>query len=145
MSGGLSAFFPILGIVLAVFVFAPEMDATESIGNRVLQDNPIPRTEESVSAGRVVYARYCRACHGRGGKGDGGAAPPGSQPSNLLDNEWDYGETDAEIFKTIWEGVPPDMVMAAWGERISEEDTWNVVNYLRDLAESAFEEEYSRP
>ena len=140
MRRGLSTFFFMLGVVLAVLAFTPEMDATESMGNLLLQDNPIPRTEESVSAGRVIYARYCRACHGRGGKGDGGAAPPGSRPSNLLDDEWDYGETDAEIFETIRTGIPPDMVMAAWGERISEEDTWNVVNYLRDLAESAFKE-----
>ena len=130
-----SIVFFLLGVVLTTFVFVAGMGAMEPVGDPMLQDNPIPPTEESVSAGRVVYARYCRACHGRGGKGDGGAAPPGAQPSNLVDDEWDYGETDAEIFKTILEGVPPDMVMAPWEGRISDEDIWNVVNYMRDLAE----------
>jgi putative copper resistance protein D len=95
--------------------------------------NPIPMSENSLKAGRAVYAKICRACHGLQGRGDGVSAPPGSKPANLVDSEWKYGSTDGEIFKTIKEGVKPFDVMEPWGKKISDTDIWNTVNYLRDL------------
>ena len=96
--------------------------------------NPIPPTAESVRAGRLVYAQICRNCHGLQGKGDGTAAPPGSKPANLVDAEWKHGGTDAEIFKTIKEGVGPDFVMEAMGAKLHDQAIWNVINFLRDFA-----------
>lgn len=101
------------------------------------QKNPIPGSAESIKAGGAVYAKICRACHGPQGKGDGTATPPGSKPLNLVDAEWKYGSSDAEIFKTIKEGVKPYDVMESWGRKISDKDIWNTVNYLRDLAKRA--------
>jgi mono/diheme cytochrome c family protein len=96
--------------------------------------NPIPTSEASIKAGRAVYAKICRACHGLQGKGDGISAPPGSKPANLVRGEWKYGGSDAEIFKTIKGGVKPFDVMEPWGKKISDTDIWNTVNFLRDLA-----------
>jgi mono/diheme cytochrome c family protein len=98
------------------------------------QKNPIPTSESSVRAGRAVYARICRACHGLQGKGDGTSAPPGSKPANLIDTEWKYGGSDAELFKTIKEGVKPYDVMEPWGKKLSDTEIWNTINFLRDLA-----------
>jgi mono/diheme cytochrome c family protein len=99
--------------------------------------NPIPMSESSIRAGRAVYAKICRACHGLRGRGDGPTAPPGSKPANLVDNEWKYGGTDGEIFKTIKEGVKPFDVMEPWGKKISDTDIWNTINYLRELSKSS--------
>ena len=99
-----------------------------------IQDNPIATSEESVAAGRTIYGRFCRSCHGQRADGRGMAAPPGSRPANLIDAEWDYGSSDAEIFKVLKEGIPPKYDMDAWEGRISDDDMWNVINYLRDLA-----------
>ena len=99
-----------------------------------VQDNPVVTSEESVAAGRTTYVRFCASCHGTRGLGDGSGAFSDTKPANLVDAEWDHGSTDAEIFKTIAEGVPPEYAMEEWLGRISEEDIWNVVNYLRDLA-----------
>ena len=96
--------------------------------------NPVPMSEASVKAGRVVYAKICRACHGLQGKGDGISAPPGSKPANLVDAEWKYGGTDPQIFKTIKGGIKPFDVMEPWGKKITDPDIWNTVNFLRDLA-----------
>jgi mono/diheme cytochrome c family protein len=96
--------------------------------------NPIAMSEGSVKAGRVVYAKICRACHGLAGKGDGISAPPGSKPANLVDAEWKYGSSDPEIFKTIKGGIKPYDVMEPWGKKISDNDIWNTINFLRDLA-----------
>ena len=98
--------------------------------------NPIAASEASLKAGRAVYAKICRACHGLQGKGDGVSAPPGSKPANLIDAEWKYGGTDAEIFKTIKGGVKPYDVMEPWGKKISDTDIWNTINYVRDLAKT---------
>jgi mono/diheme cytochrome c family protein len=95
--------------------------------------NPIAMSEGSVKAGRSVYAKICRACHGLAGKGDGISAPPGSKPANLVDAEWKYGSSDAEIFKTIKGGIKPYDVMEPWGKKISDNDIWNTINFLRDL------------
>jgi mono/diheme cytochrome c family protein len=108
-----------------------------------LQKNPVPASEESVKSGRTVYARFCRSCHGLQGKGDGVTAPAGSKPANLVDEKWDHGGTDAQIFRTIKEGVKrtppadPPYFMEPWGGKISDEDIWNTVNFLRDLAKRA--------
>ena len=96
--------------------------------------SPIPVSEASIKAGRVVYAKTCRACHGLQGKGDGTTAPPGSKPANLVDAEWKYGASDAEIFKTVKGGIKPYDVMEPWGKKISDTDIWNTINFLRDLA-----------
>ena len=107
--------------------------ATSSAG--APQRNPVGASEDSVKAGRAVYARMCRACHGLQGKGDGIAAPPGAKPANLVDSEWKRGSSDAEIFKTIREGIAPYDVMKPWGKVLSDTEIWHVVNFLRDLAQ----------
>ena len=99
--------------------------------------NPIPTSETSIKAGRAVYSRICRDCHGLTGKGDGVKAPPGAKPANLVDAEWKYGGSDAEIFKTIKGGVKPFDVMEPWGKKISDTDIWNTINFLHDLAKRA--------
>jgi len=99
--------------------------------------NPIPTSENSIKAGRAIYAKICRDCHGLQAKGDGIKAPPGSKPANLTDAEWKYGGSDAEIFKTIKGGVKPFDVMEPWGKKISDTDIWNTINFLHDLAAKA--------
>ena len=106
----------------------------EAAGTITAQENPIEMSEESISAGRQIYGRFCRSCHGVQADGRGMAAPPGSRPANLTDDAWDHGSTDTEIFTLIKEGVPPKYDMDAWEGRVSDDDIWNVINYLRDLA-----------
>lgn len=98
------------------------------------QANPIETSEDSVRAGRRVFGRFCRSCHGMRADGQGMTAPSGSRPANLVDDQWDHGSTDGEIFRVIREGVPPAYDMDAWEGRITDDDIWNIINFLRDLA-----------
>ncbi len=98
------------------------------------QANPIEMSEDSVRAGRRVFGRFCRSCHGMQADGQGMTAPSGSRPANLVDDQWDHGGTDGEIFTVIREGVPPAYDMDAWEGRITDDDIWNIINFLRDLA-----------
>src|SRR5688572_12191158 len=53
--------------------------------------NPETQNAESIEAGKKLYQRHCAACHGPNGKGDGGMALSGGEPSDLTDGAWDYG------------------------------------------------------
>ena len=98
-------------------------------------ENPVEATDESVRAGLRVYGRFCRACHGIRADGQGMTAPPGSRPANLIDDEWVHGDTDGDIFLVIRNGVPPAYDMEAWEGRITDEEMWHIVNFLRNMAE----------
>ena len=95
--------------------------------------NPVAAAAESVAAGKQVYQRYCASCHGTNAEGGSGSdiSPPAP---DLTDSEWKHGSTDGEIFDVIKNGVPPDLSMEPWGDRIKDADIWNVVNYVRSLA-----------
>lgn len=108
--------------------------STAAYGLQGAQGTPVPSSPESIAAGTKVYAVWCRSCHGLRGRGDGIAAPPGTKPANLVDAEWKHGATDAEIFKTIKDGIAPFDAMKPQAANLSDADIWNVVNYLRSLA-----------
>ena len=97
-------------------------------------ENPIEATEESVRAGLRVYGRFCRSCHGVRGDGRGQNPSPGTRPANLVDDEWVHGDSDGDIYNVIRQGVPPNYDMDAWEGRITDDEIWNVVNFLRELA-----------
>jgi len=96
--------------------------------------NPVASSPASVAAGEAVYMKYCRGCHA---KDAAGGPPPeaGEEPaSNLIDAEWNHGSSDGEIFHVIKNGVPPAMIMEAFGTRVPDTDIWNVVHFLRSIA-----------
>ena len=95
--------------------------------------NPVAADAASIATGKQVYTRYCAVCHGVTAEGGSGSdiSPPAP---DLTDKEWKHGSSDGEIFFVIKNGVPPDLSMEPWGDRIKDPDIWNVVNYLRSLA-----------
>ena len=44
-----------------------------------------------------------------------------------------HGSTDGEIDFVIRNGIPPELVMEPFDDRLDETDTWNIVNYLSSL------------
>jgi len=95
--------------------------------------NPVPASAESVAAGKQLYGRYCAVCHGINGQGGSGSDISAPAP-DLTDKEWKNGSSDGEIFSVIKNGVPPDLNMEPWGDRIKDPDIWNLVNYIRSIA-----------
>ena len=94
--------------------------------------NPVASTPESIAAGKVVFAK-CAPCHGVNGQGGPGNDLIPAAPS-LVDDQWDHGSTDGEIFANIKNGVGPDFNMVPWKDQLKDNDIWNVVNYLRSIA-----------
>lgn len=98
--------------------------------------NPVAANAESVARGKALYLRYCRTCHGVDGRGQTDmieflAYPP----SDLTDDEWRHGSSDGEIFAVIRDGTVDDM--EAFADRLSEEEIWHVVNYIRTLGDGS--------
>ena len=103
--------------------------------------NPVASTPESIAAGKKAYDTNCAACHGNMAQGAVKAGATisiieeqrGKQPPDLTDAQWDHGSTDGEIYAVIKRGVPPTM-MAGFDGRISDNEIWSIVNYIRTLA-----------
>jgi mono/diheme cytochrome c family protein len=71
----------------------------------------------------------CAQCHGEQGKGDGPDAPMYDVvPTNFTDAHMMAEMTDGEIFWKVSEGRRP---MPSFKKRLTEEQRWQVVNYLR--------------
>lgn len=93
--------------------------------------NAVEATSPSLRSGRQRYVFDCRQCHGNTGKGDGDMSHAGGVPSDFTDDVWQHGESDGEIFLVIRDGVTADM--QGYGDRLSDEDIWNLVNYIKSL------------
>ena len=93
--------------------------------------NPVPADAKSVAAGKVVYNAQCLSCHGPAGKGDGPQAHDLNPKPRDLSDPAIQGQTDGSMFWKITEGKKP---MPTFSNLISEDDRWNVINYVRTLA-----------
>lgn len=95
--------------------------------------NPVATSAASIAAGEQLYTKNCSFCHGPKALGDGPLAPKGVKPASLVDDKWDYGSTDGEIFAVIMNGTDPKTAMMGVKGRLSDTDVWNIVNFLRSL------------
>ena len=95
--------------------------------------NPVASSAESVAAGKAVFTKNCRFCHGADAKGNGPMAPKDTHPSDLTDAKWDRGSSDGEIFVVVRDGAGPKFDMKGYKGKLTDTDIWNVVNYLRSV------------
>jgi mono/diheme cytochrome c family protein len=95
--------------------------------------NPVASSPESIAAGKALFQKNCRFCHGTDAKGNGPMAPEGTHPSDLTDAKWDRGDSDGEIFAVIRDGAGPKFDMKGFKSKMTEPDMWNIVNYLRSI------------
>ena len=122
-------------MTLGVVGLSAAVAAQQSGGNAEARKikNPVPTSAASVASGQQLYQKFCRHCHGAEAKGDGPMAPKDSHPPNLTDETWDHGSTDGEIFVVIRDGSGPKNQMKGYNSRMTPQEMWNVVNYVRSL------------
>jgi len=95
--------------------------------------NAVASSPASIAAGKATFQKNCRFCHGADAKGNGPMAPEGTHPSDLTDDKWDRGSTDGELFAVIRDGAGPKFDMKGYKSKMTEQEMWNVVNYIRSL------------
>ncbi len=93
--------------------------------------NPVPTTAESIAAGKKAYAK-CASCHGVDGEGGPGNDLIPAAPS-LVDDQWDHGSSDGEMFNNIKNGIGPDFNMVPFKDQLKDDEIWSLVNYLRSI------------
>lgn len=89
------------------------------------RDNPLAHEPGVATAGYTVFRVYCTPCHGvraRGGRGP-----------DLTRGTYHTGERDADLFRTISNGVP-GTEMPGFASDITNDDIWRIVAYIRSVA-----------
>ncbi|OFY67114.1 MAG: hypothetical protein A3H98_08280 [Bacteroidetes bacterium RIFCSPLOWO2_02_FULL_36_8] len=94
--------------------------------------NPFPSNENSINNGNENYQLACAPCHGTGGLGNGPASVNLNPPPANHTSKYVQRETDGGLFWKISEGKGS---MPAWKTSFTEEERWNLVNYIRTLAD----------
>jgi mono/diheme cytochrome c family protein len=127
----------ILLVVLAFFVLtainaARNWTATEAAKSL---KNPIPSSADALTAGKQIYADHCRSCHGEKGDGKGErAAELSVEPGDFTDVAQMRRRTDGELFWQITRGRLP---MPAFADKLSDEQRWQLVDYIRTFAQNS--------
>src|SRR4030042_1429036 len=124
-----AALIPIIGILLVSGAAnAQEVKSWPVPDEYKNMENPVARDEAGNKAGMALYIKYCASCHGKTGLGDG------VKSRTLKDYAGDFSganfqdQTDGEhFFKTKFgRGEMPK-----YEGKISDEDIWHIVNYMR--------------
>jgi mono/diheme cytochrome c family protein len=92
--------------------------------------NPVAKSDASTKAGLAVYTKNCASCHGKTGIGDGVKARSLKTVTGDFPKAEFQNQTDGDIFyeTKIGRGEMPK-----YEGKLTDDDIWNVVNYLRTL------------
>jgi mono/diheme cytochrome c family protein len=96
-------------------------------------ESPYPTTPERIEDGRKTYFEkgLCVTCHGKDGKG---VKLPGHSPRDFTDTKWQKLRTDGELMWVLRNGSPGTGMPVRVGVVISEEEGWNVIQFIRNFA-----------
>lgn len=90
----------------------------------------------SVAEGARLYHQHCAACHGPTGAGDGPAGRGLPRPPANLRSGHTGQHTAGDLFWWITHGIPA-AGMPAFADRLSEEQRWDIINFVRALGAAA--------
>jgi mono/diheme cytochrome c family protein len=98
--------------------------------------NPVPSTPQTIASGMRIYLDRCQNCHGENGNGKGERAEKLSiAPSDFTDAHVMSQQTDGELFWKISQGRRP---MPQFKGKLSEEERWEVVDYIRTFSQPQY-------
>jgi cytochrome c oxidase cbb3-type subunit 3 len=101
---------------------------------RAQDKNPFAGDAKAAKIGESQFRANCAFCHGLGARG-GGRGP------DLTRAQKRHGNADADLFRTINEGVPgtamPPNGATQQGVGMTEEEIWQVISYIRSVQAKA--------
>ncbi|MBI5566622.1 MAG: copper resistance protein CopC, partial [Chloroflexi bacterium] len=117
--------------VWSIVTFAREATPGLALTNPYLPD------DASLAAGKTLFEANCAVCHGEQGRGNGLAAASLSvQPPDFGNGHLDI-HTDGDVFYWIQNGPSATSPMPAFKDKLSEDEIWHLVNYVRRLRNEA--------
>jgi mono/diheme cytochrome c family protein len=116
-----------VSMLLSVAVIAQPKPWTVPANFKTMK-NPVAKGDVSNKAGMEIYTKNCASCHGKTGLGDGVKARalkdfPGDFSKADFQNQ-----TDGDHFFKTKNGRGE---MPKYAGKLSDDDIWNVVNYMR--------------
>ena len=128
----------ILTILLTAFLFLSmtgirsyQQDTWEVPEEYQNMVNPYADTPDYDRIGRSAYAKYCKSCHGKTGKGDGVNSKLLTVPVADFTDDSFKAQSDGSLYYKIYSGRSE---MPGFAPIIpEEEDLWMVVNFVRNL------------
>jgi cytochrome c oxidase cbb3-type subunit 3 len=124
---GLPVRFGICGALLFLTLALPA-------GLRAQDKNPFAGDSNAAKLGESQFRANCAFCHGLGARG-GGRGP------DLTRAQKRHGNADADLFRTINEGVPgtamPPNGATQQGVGMTEDEVWQVITYIRSVQKKA--------
>lgn len=102
-----------------------------------LRANPYPITDDGLATGKELYVVFCGICHGDKGNGIGYLVNEESntnvkypaQPANFLSDEF-VAASNGRYYHAIMHGKN---VMGGYADKLSYEERWQVIHYIRSL------------
>lgn len=89
----------------------------------------------AIANGAALYRDSgCGACHGPSGQGDGPVAAELNPPPPNLTGRHANAHTAGDLFWWLSHGVKPTSAMPGFSQSLSDEERWDLINYLRALA-----------
>lgn len=109
-------------------------------------DNPFPITAAGLEKGEELYNTFCAICHGEKGNGlgylvadDNPNAKYPAAPANFLLEEF-VNASNGRYYHSIMYGKN---VMGAYKDKISYEERWQVIHWIRALQADELDKEYN--
>jgi len=119
-------FLPVVATCLVVSLLAQPLHAQDK--------NPFAGDAQAAKIGESQFRANCAFCHGLGARG-GGRGP------DLTRAQKKHGNEDADLFRTINEGVPgtamPPNGATQQGVGMTDAEIWQVITYIRSLQKKA--------
>ena len=92
--------------------------------------NPVVKSEASNKTGLAIFTKNCVSCHGKTGQGNGVKVSTLKNSSGNFTLSEFQNLTDGDIFYRIKNGKEE---MPKFEGKLSEDEIWNTINYLRTL------------
>ncbi len=110
--------------ILALALIGQALHSPPDVAQEKPITNPVAGKPAAIREGASLFRANCSPCHGLSARG-------GPKGPDLSSGRWAHGSSDAEIFRTITQGVAGTEMPA---NAFADSEIWSIVAYLRSLS-----------